>query len=687
MKKLIYFILITFILLFAFHRVYYYEQIEDLNSKLYETKSNELIKLFEHEVEKKFGKTFALTYLLSKDEKLTKALLKNDNKLLDYKETIEDIQNYGEYKNLWIQIIDKDGYSFYRSWTNKVGDHAASARLDIVDMMKNPRPMRGISTGRFDMTFKTMIPLFYEDKFIGIVEIISKFNSIAKVLERNEVKPLIVLREEYTDRFIKAFTGLFIGRNYVANLNASKDIMKKAEVFGLEKLMYLEKPLLIEDHLVFTTQIKDIHGGEMGFVIFFYDEKKLDKSIVYNFKTTYLVKVIIFLIIFILLILYLFYRNYAKQLNKEVELKTSKIRKQQKKLSELFKTYDDSVIFSKSDLKGNITYVSKAFCDISGYTKEELIGKPHNIIRHKDTQSSVFKEMWEIIQSGKTWKGEIKNLKKDGSYYWVDAVIDPIFDEKKNIIGYISKRNDITSKKEFEEQQQRMLNQSKLAAMGEMIGNIAHQWKQPLSVITTISTSISLKQEMNILKESEIKESMEHITKSAHYLSNTIETFRNFLKDKKELKNVYFLECLNKVVSLISTTLYNNNIKLVNKIDDEKAFLYLVSGELEEVMINIINNSKDAFLENKIKDPIITVDLIKDEKFYIITLEDNAGGIPEEILPKIFDSYFTTKKDSEGTGLGLSMSYKIVTESLGGKFYAENTNHGAKFFIKLPFNS
>lgn len=223
---------------------------------------------------KKFGKTFALTYLLSKDKKLIDALKNKDNHALNYTFVIDELEKYGEYKNLWVQIIDKDGYSFYRSWTKKIGDHAASARLDIVDMMKDPKPRRGISTGRFDMTFKTMIPLFDESgEYLGIIEMISKFNSIAKILKDHGIESLMVLHEDYTQRFIKPFSGLFVGNNYIANKNASKELMQKSQKYGLKKLMYLEEPVLMDDLMVTTTQIKDVHGGEMGFFIFFFKEK------------------------------------------------------------------------------------------------------------------------------------------------------------------------------------------------------------------------------------------------------------------------------------------------------------------------------------------------------------------------------------------------------------------------------
>ena len=455
-RILIYGISILFCSL-VIYNFYYKNKINSLTQEIYKTKSDQINKLFNNEVEKKFGKTFALTYLLSKDEKLINAIVTKNRKLLNYTKIINDIENYGEYKNLWIQIVDKDGYSFYRSWTKKVGDHAASARLDIADMLKNPKPKRGISTGRFDMTFKTMIPLYNGKEFIGMIEMISKFNSIAKLLKDNKIESLMVVHEDYTKRFIKPFSGLFIGNNYIANQNASPELIKKVEKYGLKKLMYLNEPLLFEKYLLSTSQIKDVHGGDMGFFLFFSEESELDKSLIYNFEIDYFFKVIIVLIILILLILYLFYKKYAKQLTSEVASKTLKIKKQQERLKSLLEIYDNNVIFSKTDLKGNITHVSNAFCEISGYTKEELIGKAHNCVRHPSMPKHTFSTMWKTIQSEKVWRGEVQNLKKDGSFYWVDAEIEPVYDQDNKVKGYSAIRQNITDAKEIEEIQREII--------------------------------------------------------------------------------------------------------------------------------------------------------------------------------------------------------------------------------------
>jgi C4-dicarboxylate-specific signal transduction histidine kinase len=129
----------------------------------------------------------------------------------------------------------------------------------------------------------------------------------------------------------------------------------------------------------------------------------------------------------------------------------------------------------------------------------------------------------------------------------------------------------------------------------------------------------------------------------------------------------------------------NYQIKVIDHTKDiERITIGMVSGELEQVIINIINNAKDVFEERDIKERLLIIDLVKEDEKVILSLEDNAGGIAENIIDKIFDAYFTTKHQSRGTGMGLNMSYRIITESLNGDIYVKNTKNGAKFIIELP---
>jgi C4-dicarboxylate-specific signal transduction histidine kinase len=178
---------------------------------------------------------------------------------------------------------------------------------------------------------------------------------------------------------------------------------------------------------------------------------------------------------------------------------------------------------------------------------------------------------------------------------------------------------------------------------------------------------------------------MDLIVNKTNFLSETINTFRNFLKSDKSYKNLILENEIQDALNVVSSTLQNNNIDLQNMIPNgQSTEIEMVSGELPQVMVNIVNNAKDVLLEKNVLNPWIKLDLSKNENGkHIITIEDNGGGIPDSVMPKIFDPYFTTKHQSQGTGLGLHMSYKIITDSLHGKLYVKNTDNGAKFYIEL----
>lgn len=457
MKKLLFILTLLFFIIILLFFIYENKK-EELTTEVYNFKTQEIKKLFADEVSKKKGNTSAITYLISRDNSVREALLKNDRNLINFQEELENIQHFSDNKNLWIQIIDKNGYSFYRSWTNKIGDYAAAARLDIADMIKNPREMITISTGRFDMTFKTMLPIYDKNKnFIGMIEMISKFNSIAQEFKNKNIEPLFVLHEEYTNRFIEPFTKLFIGKNYIANLNADKELMKRVENYGIDKFFRIKDYLLFDEYFVVKDEIKDVHGGDMGYFFFFVKKEDIDTSIISEMEVNFLFAIITLIIIITLAFLYLINRNYVKYLNSKVKVKTHKIRKQKEYLNSLLEIYDKNVIFSKTDLKGIIIHVSEAFCKISGYKKHELIGKNHNIIRHPDMPKESFRYLWEKLKKGEKVNLEVKNKKKDGGYYWVEAEFEPYFDSKGNHVGYSAVRKDITANKDIEDIQREII--------------------------------------------------------------------------------------------------------------------------------------------------------------------------------------------------------------------------------------
>ena len=233
-----------------------------------------------------------------------------------------------------------------------------------------------------------------------------------------------------------------------------------------------------------------------------------------------------------------------------------------------------------------------------------------------------------------------------------------------------------------------LLEQSKMAQMGEMIGNIAHQWRQPLSTISTVASGVKINHELGMLDENDVPKNMDIIVNNAQYLSETIDTFRDFIKEEKVKKTIVLQDRINESIKIVKASIENNHIKLINEIPiSNKIEITIIAEELSQVIINILNNAKDAIVQRKIDDGYIKIELIKKTKSVQIIISDNAGGIKNENLPKVFDPYFTTKHKFKGTGLGLYMSKTIIENHLNGQLSAKNSSNGAVFIIELPLNS
>ena len=351
---------------------------------------------------------------------------------------------------------------------------------------------------------------------------------------------------------------------------------------------------------------------------------------------------------------------------------------------------DRYIISSVTDTKGKITEVSDAFCAISGYTREELLNQPHSIVRHPDMPKSAFKEMWSTIKQGKTWQGRVKNLKKNGDYYWVYANIEPVLDKRGKIEAYVAIRLDITDsihlQEEVEKNKQKdkaMLQQSKLAQMGEMIAMIAHQWRQPLSAISSTASDLHLKIMYDNFESDYFVDKLEKIDDFSQHLSKTIDDFRGFYKEDKEKKNICFSDITQGALDIVSTSVENKNILLNAKFTCKKK-IAAYPNELRQVILNLIKNAEDVLVEKEIQNPTIDIITYDDDENSYFEVRDNAGGIPEDIIEKIFDPYFSTKTKKDGTGLGLYMSKTIVEEHCAGKLIVSNTQYGALFKISIP---
>ncbi|MEO1937074.1 MAG: HAMP domain-containing sensor histidine kinase, partial [Sulfurimonas sp.] len=221
------------------------------------------------------------------------------------------------------------------------------------------------------------------------------------------------------------------------------------------------------------------------------------------------------------------------------------------------------------------------------------------------------------------------------------------------------------------------------AAMGEMISMIAHQWRQPLSLINTIIAGLQLKQEMQVLTKENMHSSFEKVEKTVFYLSETINDFRDYFKPNKTITEVNLSELFNKSMYFLTNEITQSDIQYNANIDTN-IVIQTYKNELLQCIINIIKNSLDAFLESDIKEKKISINAEKKGDMIFITIQDNAGGIEEEILNKIFEPYFSTKSKN-GTGLGLYMCKTIISEHLHGKITVESQNNSTTTLMELPY--
>ena len=361
----------------------------------------------------------------------------------------------------------------------------------------------------------------------------------------------------------------------------------------------------------------------------------------------------------------------------------------------LFKTAIDKVDLAVAITdpynRNKAIYINEKYQKNTGYRKDEIIGKNLKFLQNEDINEEAAKKISTAIKEKKTCQVQMTNYRKNGTKYENLLSISPIFDDKGKLLWYIGIQNDITNIKKTEQTQ---AQKDKLASMKELLHNIAHQWRQPLSVISVGATGMKIKQEYGILDESMIIESCDEIAKSTEYLSRTIEDFTALI-NTGSTQNVQYDDKNNtsKFINLIDSTITEHGINLILNLD-ESATVKGYSDELIECFINIFNNSKDAVVtaHEEYNRYIFISQKIKEDKL-VLEFKDNGGGIDEKIMKKIFDPYFTTKHQFQGTGLGLHIVYNIIHD-LGGNIEVHNEEFdingkefkGAVFKITLPIS-
>ena len=648
------------------------------------------------------------------------------------------------------------------------------------------------------------------NKKVGIV----KGYAFVNVLREKNPNIQIVLVDSAEEGLIKVQKGELFG--YIDIMAAIGYNMQKHGMYDLKIAGKLEfdiklsiasrndEPLL---NTIMQKSLDKISQEQIRTIVKRWIEIKVVETIDYN-------KILYLTAFFIIVLLLVLYKNRSiHNMNRKLTLANNEILEQ-------YKMVNKYVLILSTDLSGIITNANEAYCKSLGFTREELIGKTHKIMRHEDTSNEKIEDIWNVIQSDKTWIGQLKNYTKDKKTKHFNIYMEPLFLNNKKV-GYRSISEDITDKSILEElnqyqesilsffnkgdtvffkwkdedtriveyvsesiyklsgyksdefisgditylslinkedwenthleyvnainekidyikhepyrintkdgsekwvlnntvilyvdgiainylgyitditehvlQQRMIFQQSRTSAVGEMIGNIAHQWRQPLSVISTVATGLKLGIDLDdSFDKKEFSHCLDKINKHTQHLSNTIDDFRSFFKDNQNtVEHTNLKDTIKRVRELTIDSFNNNFIEYTE--DVEEIYHDYNENILIQALLNLYNNSKDALCDKKY-DRYFNIEIKKDKKIIALKIKDNGGGIKEELIEKIFEPYFTTKHESIGTGIGLYMTNQIITKQLKGSISAHNLvfkhnsveHKGIEFVITIPLNT
>lgn len=359
-----------------------------------------------------------------------------------------------------------------------------------------------------------------------------------------------------------------------------------------------------------------------------------------------------------------------------------------RKLSEAVHNAGELVMIT--DSKSVIEYVNPAFCEVTGYSSEEAIGKTPAILKSSAQEHRVYDELWQTISSGKVWHGSLIDRKKDGTFFPLLCSIVPICDQDGQITNYVSLQQDMTEYKSLEEQ---FIQSQKMESIGVLVGGIAHDFN---NMLAGIMGNIYLAK-AEAADNPELLNRLEIINSLSDRAATMIKQLLAFArKDALTMKTFTFTKFLKEAVKLGVTSI-PGNIEKQYDFTQNDLYIHGDATQLQQVLMNLINNARDALKETR--DGIITCALkqyipdnafrnnhpdCKEDKYACLTVSDNGMGIPEEIIDKVFDPFFTTKGVGDGTGLGLSMVYGAIQNHHGAIDLDSIPDQGTTFNIYLP---
>jgi PAS domain S-box-containing protein len=544
--------------------------------------------------------------------------------------------------------------------------------------------------------YKNNSELIYFNEFIKNKELIKIFKNISQNNIENSKKEL---NKSFKDSFsfYKTLDVFNISFYLPTNefLLSMEENFKDSNILNIvDKVIVDKKELnsfrILDDkyYLIFSKPIFDENLKFLGVINIefdfdsFFNENNLYIKAFNKTKETTISKINNYFNLLIILIIsvnaFIFYFSFKLRYFKVQKLIVDK------KYQELYKQIDDYIIMVETDLEGVITYATKPFSKISGYSRKELIGKNINLLKHPDVSQEFFQKLWNELKVNKLWEGEIKNQDRYGNSYWIKGVIFPKYNFDNEIVGYISIRTNITDTKQLEKinkllkedlsnklneikiKDKSLVDSTKVQLMSKILDSLGHQWKQPILNISSLIYNLKL-----LLKDEENnKDKFELIQEAEFELKNLSEVLNEikYLFQQNQEEKTNLVDVIRESVLVIQEELKANNIKI--KYDSKnEIFTNIMFNELKNIILNMIKNS---ILQTKLsKQSEVTVIIsVSKEDYLLIKIEDNIKENDENIFK---NRYINTHLDL----------VKLFVEKNRGLFWIKNSKYNTSYYIKL----
>lgn len=682
LKKSVIFLVVLFTILFAM-AIASISSLTLFNMKINSMQYNQtqLIKQVKYDINKFITQIEKISFYLKKNTKDKNLFIENIINMNSTISTIMILNNKGSIK------------SIHSNWDKKIIDYKNYSKKVYVEYLKdkNSTYWSDILISSLDNTPSFVYSFTLKDEIIAVFISLKELSILTNNLKNNDNSHMIRILDS---------KGAFI-------LNEDNPKLVNEQLNVINTTLY--KDLINKEKEYKITTFSNIFDGSLDYGMYTNIDKTNWKIVIrqnYSFVEQYLFDFIFVILITIIIFAFIAIHFSHKFLNnifgslERFQIQTSniangnysnileptyfhefnnlflsfekmrlEINAREKSLKSNLDTFKTLI---NSTMEGLVIHDTNICIDINdvavellGYnSKEELIGasvENHISKRYRNLVKKHFK-------NNKFTKEPIEYqiLTKDNRVKTVLGKGQEI--EFEGRILRISAFLDITN---IKNQERIILQQSKLASIGEMLTNIAHHWRQPLSTISTLSSGMKLEHDLNILSEKKLSDGLVQINNTTQMLSTTINNFSDYFEPKKDIESFDLTDVLDNIINFFEAVFNKNKINTIIAYED-KNLLKGYPYELTQVIVNIFNNSKDAFIFNKVKDRHLIISTYKELDKYILSIKDSAGGIKKDLLEKIFDPYFTTKHKYKGTGLGLYMCHEIIVKHMDGIIYAKN---------------